>query len=356
MTSQNTNRFTPLLKGVDTKRSEVTGDFMNKKETILVTGAAGFIGFHTAKKLLEMGKKIIGVDNLNDYYDVRLKKERLKLLKHKNFTFIKLDFANKKQFFSKLKKHKIDKIIHLGAQAGVRYSIENPYAYIESNILGTLNIFEYAKQNKIKQVVYASSSSVYGLNEVQPFEEHHQTESQISVYAATKKSCEALAHSYSHLFGVNMIGLRFFTVYGPWGRPDMALFKFSKNILQGKEIQVYNNGDMSRSFTYIDDIVDGVVASLNVDKKYEIYNLGGSEVVRLMDFINEIEIAFGVKAKIKMLGMQAGDMKDTVASTKKAEQDLGYKAKTNIHDGMQKFAAWFLQNRKLLLNLKQGKQ
>ncbi len=324
--------------------------------TILVTVAAGFIGFSTTNRLFEMGYKVVRVDNLNDYYDVRLKKERLKILKDKNFKFLKLDFANKKQFFSKLKKQKIDKIIHLGAQAGVRYSIENPYAYIESNIVGTLNIFEYAKQNKIKQVVYASSSSVYGLNEVQPFEEHHTTETQISVYAATKKSNEALAHSYSHLFGINMIGLRFFTVYGPWGRPDMAPFKFPYKIMKGEILEIYNNGNMSRSFTYIDDIVDGVVASLNVDKKYEIYNLGGSEVVRLMDFITEIEKAFGVKAKIKMLGMQAGDMKDTVASTKKAEEDLGYKAKTNISTGMQKTAEWFLQNKKLLLNLKAGKQ
>lgn len=327
-----------------------------KTETILVTGAAGFIGFHTVKKLLNIGYKVVGIDNLNDYYDVRLKKERLKQLKHKNFTFIKLDFTNFKLLTGKLKKYKFNKIIHLGAQAGVRYSIQRPHVYIESNILGTLNIFEFARHNKVKQVVYASSSSVYGLNQLQPFKEDHKTETQISVYAASKKSCEALAHTYSYLFNINMIGLRFFTVYGPWGRPDMAYFLFTKKILNGKTIDVYNNGDMSRSFTYIDDIVAGVVDALNVNKKYEIYNLGGSEVVGLMDFIHEIEFALGVKAKIKMLAMQFGDMKDTVASTKKAEQDLGYKAKTTIHEGISKFVGWFLENRKLVLSLKPGKQ
>ncbi len=327
-----------------------------KKETILVTGAAGFIGFHTTKKLLELGNKVVGIDNLNDYYDVKLKKERLKLLKNSNFTFLKLDFSKKKELFSSLKKYKINKIIHLGAQAGVRYSIENPYAYVESNIIGTLNIFEFARLNKIKQVVYASSSSVYGKNTKQPFAEDDATETQISTYATTKKSNESLAHTYSELFCINMIGLRFFTVYGPWGRPDMAYFKFANKIIKGETIEVYNNGDMSRSFTYIDDIVNGVVTALNVDKKYEIYNLGGSEVVRLMDFINEIENAFNLKVKIKMLGMQAGDMKDTVASTKKAERDLNYKAKTDIKTGMQEFANWFLENKTWLLKLRVGKQ
>ena len=312
----------------------------------------------------------MGIDNLNDYYDVKLKKERIKILgkisgksspegggfRRGPFVFMKCDFSKKKQLFSSLKKFKINKIIHLGAQAGVRYSIENPYAYVESNILGTLNIFEFARLNKIKQVVYASSSSVYGKNSKQPFEEDDATETQISTYASTKKSNESLAHTYANLYDMNLIGLRFFTVYGPWGRPDMALFKFTNKILKGEVIEVYNNGDMSRSFTYIDDIVSGVISSLNVDKKYEVYNLGGSEVVRLMDFINQIENAFKVKAKIKMLGMQAGDMKDTVASTKKAERDLNYKAKTDIKTGMQEFANWFLENKTWLLKLKNGKQ
>lgn len=328
----------------------------NKQETILVTGTAGFIGYHTSKLLLEMGYKVMGIDNLNDYYDVRLKKERLKLLKHKNFSFLKLDFANKKQFFSKLKKEKIDKIIHLGAQAGVRYSIENPYAYLEANYLGTLNIFELARQMKISHVVYASTSSVYGKNEKQPFEESDTTDYPISTYAATKKATEVLAHTYSHLFGINMIGLRFFTVYGPWGRPDMALFKFAKNILQGKEIEVYNKGEMSRSFTYIDDIVSGVIGALSASKKYAIYNLGGSQTVNLMDFITLIEKYVDKKAKIKFLPMQAGDVKETVADTRLAESELNYTAVTGIEEGVSKFIEWFKQNQKFLLKLKAGKQ
>lgn len=330
---------------------------MKNKKTILVTGAAGFIGFHTCRKLLELGYNVVGIDNMSDYYDVRIKKERLKILeKNKSFDFIKLDFANYKALFSKLKKYKFQKIIHLGAQAGVRYSIENPFAYANTNYIGTLNIFEYAKQNKISHVVYASTSSVYGKNEKQPFEEIDNTDRPISTYAATKKATEVLAHTYSHLFGLKTTGLRFFTVYGPWGRPDMALFKFAKNILLGKTINVYNNGDMSRSFTYIDDIVTGVVGALEAKKLFSIYNLGGADVVGLMDFVKLIEKNTGKKAKIKFLPMQAGDVKETVASTTLAEKEIEYKAKTSIEQGIKQFVDWFKENQKWLLKLKDGKQ
>jgi UDP-glucuronate 4-epimerase len=332
---------------------------MKSKKTILITGVAGFIGFHTAKKLLEKGNNVVGIDNLNDYYDVKLKKKRLLQLSNKNFRFIKCDFSDWKSLnkrLSTVSRKKFDAIIHLGAQAGVRYSIENPFAYAEANYIGTLNIFEYAKQNKIPHVIYASTSSVYGKNEKQPFEETDSTDSAISTYAATKKGTEVLAHAYSHLFKIKMTGLRFFTVYGPWGRPDMALFKFAKNILLGKTIQVYNNGEMSRSFTYIDDIVSGVVGALDAKKQYAIYNLGGADVVGLMDFVRLIEKNINKSAKIKFLPMQAGDVKETVASTKLAEREIGYSAKTGIEDGIEKFTKWFLENQNLLLKLKDGKQ
>lgn len=300
----------------------------------------------------------MGVDSLNNYYDVKLKKARLSVLDSykNNFSFLKVDFFDTKKFFQKVGKFKIDKIIHLAAQAGVRYSMENPYTYVDTNITGTINIFEFAKRHKIRQVVYASSSSVYGLNKTQPFQENLCVETPISVYAASKKANELFAHVYSHLYDINAIGLRFFTVYGPWGRPDMAYFKFAQKILKGEPIQVYNNGDMSRSFTYIDDVAEGTIKALSLGKKYEIYNLGGSEVVKLMDFIKEIELALGVKAKLEMKGMQPGDMKDTVASTKIAQADLGYNAKTTLKEGMKKFAEWFLQNKKMLLDLKPSKQ
>ncbi len=327
-----------------------------KQKTVLITGVAGFIGFHTAKKLLNENYKVVGIDNLNDYYDPIIKKKRLALLKHKNFIFHKLDFTNFKKINTVLKGYSFSKIIHLGAQAGVRYSIENPFAYEQTNFLGTLNLLEFAKSKKIDQFILASTSSVYGKNEKQPFEESDVTDSAISTYAATKKACEVLAHTYSHLFGTHVTVLRFFTVYGPWGRPDMALFKFTKNILLGKQIDVYNNGDMQRSFTYIDDIVSGVFGAVKNVEKYEIYNLGGSETVKLMDFVSLIETYLSKKAKIKFLKMQAGDVKETVASTKKAAAHLYYKANTNIQTGVQKFVDWFMQNKSWLITLKDGKQ
>lgn len=327
-----------------------------KQKTVLITGVAGFIGFHTAKKLLNENYKVVGIDNLNDYYDPIIKKKRLALLKHKNFIFHKLDFTNFKKINTVLKGYSFSKIIHLGAQAGVRYSIENPFAYEQTNFLGTLNLLEFAKSKKIDQFILASTSSVYGKNEKQPFEESDVTDSAISTYAATKKACEVLAHTYSHLFGTHVTVLRFFTVYGPWGRPDMALFKFTKNILLGKQIDVYNNGDMQRSFTYIDDIVSGVFGAVKNVEKYGIYNLGGSETVKLMDFVSLIETYLSKKAKIKFLKMQAGDVKETVASTKKAAAHLHYKANTNIQTGVQKFVDWFMQNKSWLITLKDGKQ
>lgn len=327
-----------------------------KQKTVLITGVAGFIGFHTVKKLLNENYKVVGIDNLNDYYDPIIKKKRLALLKHKNFIFHKLDFTNFKKINTVLKGYSFSKIIHLGAQAGVRYSIENPFAYEQTNFLGTLNLLEFAKSKKIDQFILASTSSVYGKNEKQPFEESDVTDSAISTYAATKKACEVLAHTYSHLFGTHVTVLRFFTVYGPWGRPDMALFKFTKNILLGKQIDVYNNGDMQRSFTYIDDIVSGVFGAVKNVEKYGIYNLGGSETVKLMDFVSLIETYLSKKAKIKFLKMQAGDVKETVASTKKAAAHLYYKANTNIQTGVQKFVDWFMQNKSWLITLKDGKQ
>jgi UDP-glucuronate 4-epimerase len=329
---------------------------MKNKKTILVTGAAGFIGFHTVKKFLEMNYKVVGIDNLNDYYDVSLKKRRIKEIKNKNFTFVKLDFTNYKLLVKSMSKYKFDAIIHLGAQAGVRYSIENPFAYATTNYMGTLNIFELAKHRKITKVVYASTSSVYGDNTKQPFEESDFTDTPISTYAATKKATELLAYTYSHLFGIRTIGLRFFTVYGPWGRPDMALFKFVKNISSGQAINVYNRGKMSRSFTYIDDIVSGIIGAEKSNKKFAIYNLGGGEAVPLMGFISTIEKSLNKKAKIKFLPMQAGDVPETVASTKLSQKELGYKAKTNIEQGIKNFCEWFLQNEKWLLKLKDGKQ
>jgi UDP-glucuronate 4-epimerase len=345
------------------------------KQTILVTGAAGFIGFHTSLKLLELGYKVVGIDNLNDYYDVKMKKERLKILSKfspeggsnmlgtglvrrgpSNFTFLKLDISNKKVLFSKIKKYKFSNIIHLAGQAGVRYSIENPYAYLEANYLGSMNIFELAKEYKIERVLYASSSSVYGDNEKQPFEEVDKTDTPISVYAATKKGVEVLAHVYAKLFGIKMIGLRFFTVYGSWYRPDMAIFTFTKSILQGNTINVYNHGKMSRSFTHVDDIVSGILGALNSNKSYAVYNLGGGEKVELMHLISLIEKNLNKKANINFLGMQPGDVKETVASTRLSEQEIGYKAKGDIENGIKQFVGWFLENQKWLLKLKKGKQ
>ncbi len=327
---------------------------------ILVTGTAGFIGFHLAKKLLERGDEVVGLDNINAYYDVNLKYGRLKELgidpakieenqpivstifpKH---TFIKLDLADKDQIEALFKKEKFDAVCNLAAQAGVRYSLENPHAYIESNIQGFMNILEGCRENGIKNLSYASSSSVYGLNKEQPFKTTDQVDRPISIYAATKKSNELMAHTYSHLFGISTTGLRFFTVYGPWGRPDMAPMLFADAILHNRAIKVFNQGDMSRDFTYIDDIVDGcikVIDNPNEKDLYQIYNIGNNAPVQLMDFIKALENALGKEAKKEYLPMQPGDVKSTYADVSGLIDNFGYKPDTSIQKGVEKFAQWY---------------
>ncbi len=327
---------------------------------ILVTGTAGFIGFHLAKKLLERGDEVIGIDNINDYYDVNLKYGRLQELgidpskieenqpvissifpKH---TFIKLDLADKDRMEALFKREKFDAVCNLAAQAGVRYSLENPHAYIESNIQGFMNILEGCRENGIKNLSYASSSSVYGLNKEQPFKTTDQVDRPISIYAATKKSNELMAHTYSHLFGISTTGLRFFTVYGPWGRPDMAPMLFADAILHDRAIKVFNQGDMSRDFTYIDDIVNGcikVIDNPNEKDLYQIYNIGNNAPVQLMDFIKALENSLGKEAKKEYLPMQPGDVKSTYADVSGLIDNFDYKPDTSIQDGVDKFAQWY---------------
>ena len=339
---------------------------------ILITGTAGFIGFHLAKRLLERGDEVVGIDNINDYYDVNLKYARLnetgidkekieynKLVcshKYPNYKFIKLNLEDKENIDNLFKKEKFDKVCHLAAQAGVRYSLTNPDAYIQSNIVGYMNILEAVRHNDIEALSYASSSSVYGLNKKQPFSTDDNVDHPISLYAATKKADELMSHTYSYLYNIPTTGLRFFTVYGPWGRPDMALFKFVKNILENKPIDVYNYGNMQRDFTYIDDIIEGVVRVIdnppksnpNWDKKasesiapYKIYNIGNGSPVKLMDFIEAIEEILGIEAKKNLLPMQPGDVASTYADTTALERDLGYKPYTNVKEGIAKFIEWY---------------
>ena len=340
---------------------------------ILVTGTAGFIGFHLVKKLLERGDTVVGLDNINDYYDITLKFERLKLTgidkekikyneivkssKFDNYSYIKLDLEDKLSLSDLFEVEKFDKVCHLAAQAGVRYSIENPQAYIDSNIIGHLNILEACRHFNIQHLAYASSSSVYGNNTVMPLSTSHNVDHPISLYAASKKSNELMAHTYSHLFGIPTTGLRFFTVYGPWGRPDMALFIFTKAILEGKPINVFNHGDMFRDFTYVDDIVDGVTRvidnppspiesykvnpSTSATAPYKVYNIGNSSPIKLMDFIDAIEEALGKKAEKNFMDMQAGDVPKTWADVTDLEHILNYKPATNIKVGVQKFVDWF---------------
>lgn len=304
---------------------------------ILLTGCAGFIGFHTAKKLLEQGYSVIGVDNLNEYYDVSLKNSRLNILKKfDRFAFYKKDISEEFDF-----EEEIDIICHLAAQAGVRYSLEAPLVYEKSNNLGTLQVFEFARRKKIKKVIYASSSSVYGNCEKTPFKEDMQLDKPISLYAASKKNNELMAYTYHHLFGIQMIGLRFFTVYGPYGRPDMAIFKFTKNILEEKEIEVYNHGELHRDFTYIEDIVSGVVKSIEKNFEFEIFNLARGETIKLTKFIEAIEHATNKKAIIKNVGMQPGDVNITSGDITKAKKLLGYEPSTSIKEGAKKFVEWY---------------
>lgn len=324
---------------------------------ILVTGAAGFIGFHLIKNLLDRSYSIVGIDNMNDYYDPYLKKDRLELLESRasigSFEFIQLDLADREAMSSLFSDNNFDVVINLGAQAGVRYSIENPNAYIDSNVVGFLNVLEGCRHSKVKHLVYASSSSVYGMNIKQPFSTDDVVDYPISLYAATKKSNELMAHTYSHLYNIPTTGLRFFTVYGPYGRPDMAYFSFTKKILNGEEIDVFNNGEMQRDFTYIDDIVEGISRIIDKVPKtqssiissakapYKVYNIGNNQPVTLRRFITAIEDACGRKAKENLLPMQAGDVPTTYADVDELINDIGFKPNTSIEDGISKFVNWY---------------
>ena len=347
---------------------------------ILVTGTAGFIGSHLANRLLQRGDEVVGLDNINDYYDVRLKYGRLdesgiidakeseyieynKLIqskKYDNYKFIKLDLQDHENIFKLFENENFDAVCNLAAQAGVRYSLTNPKSYMDSNILGFLNILEACRHFDVKNLSYASSSSVYGLNEKQPFSTHDSVNHPISLYAASKKSNELMAHTYSHLFGISTTGLRFFTVYGPWGRPDMALFLFTKAIFEDKPIDVFNYGEMQRDFTYIDDIVEGIVRvidnpakpnenfdAINPDPSsssapYKVYNIGNNAPVKLMDFIEALEKKIGKVAKKNMLPIQPGDVPSTYADVSDLIDDLGYKPQTSIQEGINNFVDWYI--------------
>ena len=310
---------------------------------ILVTGSSGFIGFHTCLLLLQNKHYVIGIDNLNDYYDLNLKKSRLRILKKfNNFKFLKKDIENK-NIVKKFKANEIEVIINLAAQAGVRHSLKDPYSYINSNVLGHVNMLELAKKVRAKKFIYASSSSVYGGNKTLPFSIKQRVDNPVSIYAASKKSGELISESYSHLFGIQCIGLRFFTVYGPWGRPDMATFIFTKKIFEGKEIEVFNNGKMKRDFTFINDIIDGIMGAVKLNKKFEhrIYNLGNNNPEDLSNFINLIEETIGIKAKKRLLPIQPGDVKETFAEISESTKDLNFKPKVNIKEGIPKFVEWY---------------
>jgi UDP-glucuronate 4-epimerase len=326
----------------------------------LVTGAAGFIGFHLANRLLDMGFTVVGIDNLNDYYSVALKKDRLKILqRHDRFTFVKLDLSDREDLDALFANNQFTHVINMAAQAGVRYSLENPLAYVQSNIVGFANLLEGCRHNRVKHLVYASSSSVYGLNTNMPFSVHSNVDHPISLYAASKKSNELMAHSYSHLYGLPCTGLRFFTVYGPWGRPDMALFLFTKAIMEDRPIQVFNNGHMKRDFTYIDDIVEGVVLAALKDPApnpewrgdapdpgsspapYRLYNIGNNTSVELTSYIEALEKALGRQARKVMLPMQPGDVPETCADVDDLIRDVGFRPDTPIETGIERFVSWY---------------
>ena len=328
---------------------------------ILVTGSAGFIGFHLCKKLLDNGREVIGLDNINDYYDVTLKESRLKQIeKRENFKFIKLDIVEKDSVASLFSNEKFDLVVNLAAQAGVRFSLTHPRPYIDSNIVGFLNILEGCRHNKVKHLIYASSSSVYGANTKMPFSVHHNVDHPMSLYAATKKANELMAHTYSSLYELPSTGLRFFTVYGPWGRPDMALFLFTKAILNEKPIDIFNYGNMKRDFTYIDDIVEGVVRIIdkipepdpdwkgdNPDistsyAPYKLYNIGNNNAVELNHFLEVLESCLGKKAKKNLLPIQLGDVPATYADVDDLKNDVGFKPSTSVEDGIKKFVEWYL--------------
>ena len=309
---------------------------------IIITGAAGFIGFHTTLALLKKKINVYGIDDLNPYYDVHLKKDRLAILKkYENFHFLKKKIEDKR-IHSFFKKKDIDVIINLAAQAGVRHSLKNPYVYVESNVLGQVNMLELAKNVEAKKFIYASSSSVYGGNKKMPFSVSQRVDNPISLYAATKKSSELIAECYSHLFNIKCIGLRFFTVYGPWGRPDMATFIFTKNILEGKTIQIFNYGKMERDFTYIDDIVQGILGALKKNiSNHKVYNLGNSNPEVLLEFVELIEKTLNKKAQKKLLPIQPGDVSKTFADITESKKDLKFSPKTKISEGIPKFISWY---------------
>jgi UDP-glucuronate 4-epimerase len=332
-----------------------------KNKLYFVTGAAGFIGFHLSKRLLDEGCAVIGMDNLNDYYDVALKKARLAILnQYDSFTFVYADLQDNQTLERVFSANKIDIVVNLAAQAGVRYSITNPNVYIQSNIVGFMNILEVSRHYQIEHLVYASSSSVYGMNVTMPFSVHHNVDHPISLYAASKKTNELMAHTYSHLYGIPTTGLRFFTVYGPWGRPDMALFLFTKAIINAKPIKIFNNGKMMRDFTYIDDIVEGIVRLVNNppqenknwDKEkadpgtssapYKLYNIGNSKPVELMEFIETLEARLGKKAQKEFLPLQDGDVPMTYADVHDLINDVGFQPRTTIKVGIDNFVAWYL--------------
>lgn len=327
---------------------------------ILVTGAAGFIGFHLSKRLLERGDMVVGIDNLNNYYDVRLKIARLSQLEvHPNFGFFKVDLADRAGMAELFAREQFHRVVNLAAQAGVRYSIDNPHAYVDSNLVGFLNILEGCRHHQVEHLVFASSSSVYGLNSQMPFSVHHNVDHPISLYAATKKANELMAHTYAHLYGLPTTGLRFFTVYGPWGRPDMALFKFTKAILAGESIDVYNYGQMRRDFTYIDDIIEGVVRVLDhlptpnpkwssdspdpgtSRAAYRLYNIGNHQPVELMQFIETLEKFLGKTAHKNLLPMQAGDVPATYAEVDDLQRAVGFQPSTSIAVGIERFVEWY---------------
>lgn len=327
---------------------------------ILVTGAAGFIGFHLSKRLIADGNQVVGLDNLNDYYDVRLKYDRLAQLEQlPNFSFVKMGLEEREQLHQLFESGKFDTVVNLAAQAGVRYSLTNPYAYIDSNISGFINILEGCRHHGVKHLVYASSSSVYGANTTMPFSVHHNVDHPVSLYAATKKANELMAHTYSSLYGLPTTGLRFFTVYGPWGRPDMALFLFTKAILEGRPIDVFNHGRMRRDFTYVDDIVEGVArVAANTPQAdpawsgavpdpgtsfapYKIYNIGNNQPVELMRFIEVLEECLGIQAVKNLMPLQAGDVPATYADVDDLMNDVGFRPATSIEDGIRRFVEWY---------------
>ncbi len=327
---------------------------------VLVTGTAGFIGNRLAQRLLERGDEVVGIDNLNDYYDVALKEARLAKIKdHPNFTDVRISIQDREDMEATFAEHKPNKVVNLAAQAGVRYSLTNPHSYIESNIMGFTNIIEGCRHNGVEHLVYASSSSVYGSNEKMPFSVHDNVDHPVSLYAASKKANELMAHTYSHLYDLPTTGLRFFTVYGPWGRPDMALFLFTKNIIEGKPIDVFNHGKHRRDFTYIEDIVEGVIRTLDNTAQpnkewsgdnpdvatskapYRIYNIGNNEPVELMRYIEVIEECIGKKAEINFLPLQPGDVPATYANIDALMNDVGFKPETKIEDGIANFVKWY---------------